>query len=616
MNLVLRDSSLTSLLRDLRHLLPPGSTASVSFRKYGSSARRRCHVCRFCRVGASLVELASLISRVLSSGYRELNVFLVLDEERDLRSTFLLDYVHSLYALVIQTFSRYWADCGLRESADTVGVLNPNTHNLSVLPVHDWQVLLDASPQCALFPAPGSPLFLYVDGSRYVFEEFYRALRLHPSAKESLQTLASGACPPAEHRNVVEHASVSESSDSSRSLASSDAPDPLDSCVTYARASDTTASHLRECKASTASAQDTSDGSAAACPLGILTYPRETQPDLNAYSELPQARHFAPCESDPNSSDAAPSPSTASSARSETQPVDNLFLAHRSAHHVSFPDCSRINRDASVPCGTLRKARSQCDRDREILCKLRDIDCLAVYAPGIEAAAQELLLFDNVVCCGTFDCLHFGHKYLLLAAFLSCCKSLRVGITASDALLQKKSDFLLIQSLDKRREAVERYISMLNVLYRSRRVAASRVPPLVADGTQVVNYHNCDLFSYRTVPAAMPACNEVSYRLFSLEGAASDPPPAADPPLPAVETFELMDMYGPAAVLEESAALVISPESLPGALKVNSYRRSKGLVGWPLLSTGFVLHPEITQRRKSVDKVSSSRIRSGLKSMS
>lgn len=291
---------------------------------------------------------------------------------------------------------------------------------------------------------------------------------------------------------------------------------------------------------------------------------------------------------------------------SSSDPPSNMIV-QENLSHVGESSSQRM-----TPSVTLVKP-DRCDG----LSDMRELDCLALSIPCDEGCAvRDVLFFDNVICGGTFDCLHFGHKYLLLVAFLSCRQSLHIGITASDALLHRKSDYSLIQSYETRLEAVERYLCLLKLLYEPKRVKASTLPPDFTHGARLTSYNNCDFFSCSTEPLPLPHCVEFCYREFLLSKSGATPSPKEPTSGVSVTTFKLMDIYGPADMLDDSFALVISPESLPGAEQVNAYRRSKGLLGWLLLSGGFVLHPEFECNYRNVEKVSSSRIRRSLKSMS
>ncbi|EDO07830.1 hypothetical protein BBOV_III002660 [Babesia bovis T2Bo] len=581
MNLVLQDPALLLLLRDVHHALAHGVATHVSFRKYVHSVRRCCHQCRFCKVSANLLEVASLISRTLANGYRELTVFLVVEEERQLYSTFVLDYIQSLYALVIQTYARYGADVGFCLPGDTVGILNPNTHNLTVLPLYDWRGLLDRAPQCSYFDSRSELKFLMVDGTPYVFAEFYNELARRGYVVDAtwdstvyLSTQVHRSC----NGTTLDHASSEDSAFSQDDI--DNQPKNGIVCVNRNTAVD---SSLSMAYANTGQLD----------PLGHY----QGSLEVNTF-EMPSVikRNIV----DP--------------INGETQAnVDHVVP--RFERSTSMPCCSVLTNNVGVSDHSMHTSLSfQDSGDTEILRLLREVDCLATYDSNHDQVTREILFFDKVMCCGTFDCLHFGHKYLLLAAFLSCYRALHIGITAPDAMLSKKIDFSLIQNLEKRRDAVKRYMCMLQVLYGPRTVVTP-LTPNIAEGSTVVSYHNCDFFSYRTVPVALQKCTKLSYREFRAPNRARNKTDQVNALGPIVTTFDLMDQYGPAGVIQDSFALVISPESLPGAEKVNNLRRSKGLKVWPLLSAGFVLHPDHNTRRKSLKKVSSSWIRSGLKSI-
>ncbi|CDR96529.1 hypothetical protein, conserved [Babesia bigemina] len=653
MFLILRDPHLTSMLRDVRGLLCCSYGSRISFRKYDRSARRRCHECHFCRVSASVLEVASLISRVIASGFRHLTVFLYLEEERYLHSTFVLDYIHSLYALVIQTCSSHGAQNGLGGSEDAVGVLNPNTHNLTVLPLHDWRLLVENAPLCSGSSSPSSARFLHVAGTKYLFEDVFDELRPCSRSDLSARRLPSCDCCIGCRPNLkLEEPMPQVSHDASVSRLFSNVGT---GAYTY-RSGSWLSDAGRETLART---QSENFGGELAVQLASCTCRSSSDASSTSeYSRFNGLNGLHHPSTSTTSGDASiefhsgiDDEVTGESVdkktrvrRSDSYSVDDLGSANRAPPDTNSVGPSAVNGSiggdeervtdypldhaSSLPSPKVHRSNSPAETgdytrsfscrnagDRELLSKISEVDCLAVYDPKHDDAIREVLFFDNVMCCGTFDCLHFGHKYLLLSAFLSCRSSMQIGVTASDALLSKKQNFSLIQSLEKRREAVERYMRVLRYLYGSRRMLSSPLLDHFANGSRVMSYHNCDFFAYPFTPVLLPDCGELSYSEYYADNPPHDAVPAdsADALRPCVTTFELMDIYGPAAVLEETFALVISPESLPGAEKVNDLRRSKGLSVWPLLSSGFVLHPESDCTRKKVHKVSSSRIRSCMK---
>ncbi|GFE52913.1 bifunctional coenzyme A synthase-like, putative [Babesia ovis] len=593
MNLVLRDPALLALLRDVHRILSSGTAVHVSFRKYVRSARRCCHQCHFCRINASLLELASLISRILASGYRELTVFIILEEERHLYSTFVLDYIQSFYALVIQTSSRYGADCGSCIPNDNVGVLNPNTHNLTILPVYDWRGVLERAHQCPFLQSEEEVSFLFVEGTPYIYDEFYDALDSCGYVTDPLGRLATCKCPLEVHRD--------QNSDHSARTTSLDSIDCSE--TSYSSNDGSRGQCLSTCNVTSQHDHVVSQKDPCTLKIGKLCSANNTDTRFNNDSTNVATTSCSTQEagSDPPYADG--------------QVVDtNETMASRMDRSASMPCKIALNSSFMLMNNRIQTAFSFCGSDdREILSRLGEVDCLAVYDPNNEVVAREILSFDNVMCCGTFDCLHFGHKYLLLCAFLSCHQTLQIGITAPGDMLHSKIDFSLIQNLEKRREAVEHYMRLLQVLYGPRTVYTPP-PPSIPEGSRVVSYHNCDFFSYSTIPMSLQKCLELSYHEFRAPKAPSKPTMPSDVTGLSVTTFDLIDRYGPAGVIKDSFALVISPESLPGAMEVNRLRSSKGLTTWPLLSAGFVLHPASDRRRKDVQKVSSSWIRSSLKS--
>ncbi|GBE59420.1 pantetheine-phosphate adenylyltransferase [Babesia ovata] len=542
------------------------------------------------------------------------------------------------------------AQNGAGASNDAVGVLNPNTHNLTVLPLHDWRLLIENAPLCSVSSSPSGARFLHVSGTKYLFEDVFRELRSCSVSDISARKLPSceccSGCRPGlqldepmlqmSHDSSVStlfpnvgacayaYRSGSCSSDSgSEALAHSQAEncegtsqEPLASCT--CRGSSDEFSTPDDSTWNGVNGHPLTSASTSAGVASIELHPGVDAEGTGASMDKKvRNRRSNRYNSDDLGGGTRATSDTDSVGTStvhfETADREECVSEYPLDHSSSLPSPA-VHRSHS-PAVTRDYARTFSCRnagDPELLCNISEVDCLAAYDPNHEDAIRDVLFFDNVMCCGTFDCLHFGHKYLLLSAFLSCRSSMQIGITASDALLSKKRDFSLIQSLEKRREAVESYMRVLRYLYGSRRMVSSPLLDHFANGSRVMSYHNCDFFAYPFTPVMLPDCGELSYREYYADGTPhqSQSADGADALRPSVTTFELMDIYGPAAVLEETFALVISPESLPGAEKVNDLRRSKGLSVWPLLSSGFVLHPELDCTRKKVHKVSSSRIRS------
>ncbi|AFZ80906.1 hypothetical protein BEWA_003140 [Theileria equi strain WA] len=228
------------------------------------------------------------------------------------------------------------------------------------------------------------------------------------------------------------------------------------------------------------------------------------------------------------------------------------------------------------------------------------IDCL-----GTSCANLVVEKYENVMCCGTFDRLHFGHKVLLLTAFLSSGRNLNVGITASKEMLDSKEYMEHIEPFEKRQARVTRYLGEMKQVYCRGTHQDAKIT--YGDGTSTcgsgrvaepkrVNYHNCDFLPFHQGNRLEEdRCND-SIKDETYEGACSN-----------ITIFPLMDLLGPSRYIKEQFAMIVTSEIIQGANAVNEYRRGANLFPWHIILIGFVVRPG--KESDTFPKLSSSFIR-------
>ncbi|KAL5271504.1 hypothetical protein ACHWQZ_G001944 [Mnemiopsis leidyi] len=91
---------------------------------------------------------------------------------------------------------------------------------------------------------------------------------------------------------------------------------------------------------------------------------------------------------------------------------------------------------------------------------LDNIDITSDHDPDILNPVCDQF-YKYGVLGGTFDDLHVGHKLLLSAASTLCVEKVLIGITHED-LLKKKKLVELLQSFDKRKATVSKFLSIIN----------------------------------------------------------------------------------------------------------------------------------------------------------
>lgn len=136
-----------------------------------------------------------------------------------------------------------------------------------------------------------------------------------------------------------------------------------------------------------------------------------------------------------------------------------------------------------------------------------------------------------VACGGTFDQIHSGHKSLLTQALAITTMELTIGIT-SDVLLSKKANASSISNEKTRRENVDTFIKEVLHCHKNGRETGTK------------NTNNSET-------------NSSPYKID-------------------IRTPTLMDSYGPTITNSLMEAIVVSSETIQGAINANKYRVEKG----------------------------------------
>lgn len=154
---------------------------------------------------------------------------------------------------------------------------------------------------------------------------------------------------------------------------------------------------------------------------------------------------------------------------------------------------------------------------------------------GSELSRCTLPKYRRVAMGGTFDRMHSGHKILISLALAICTSELTIGIT-SETLLAKKSNAGDIASNEVRRQNVLDFLD--TVLSRDRYSTDEATEDTIVDTKETDS-------GVDTVPFA-------------------------------VHLPTLVDPFGPTITNSNMDAIIVSSETIGGALKVNSIREEKG----------------------------------------
>ena len=148
--------------------------------------------------------------------------------------------------------------------------------------------------------------------------------------------------------------------------------------------------------------------------------------------------------------------------------------------------------------------------------------------------APILPKYEYVACGGTFDNFHYGHKILLTMALAICTKALVIGIS-SPTLLANKKNVDQIQPLDVRRKHVTSFLDAV--------IESSDVSVESSADSEVLTFSrqtDGEFFNYQVL---MPT---------------------------------LFDGFGPTITDPRIQAIIVSSETINGALKANIIREGKG----------------------------------------
>ena len=167
--------------------------------------------------------------------------------------------------------------------------------------------------------------------------------------------------------------------------------------------------------------------------------------------------------------------------------------------------------------------------------KFSDQMCYLDERMGDVTGSTKLLpKYEYVACGGTFDNFHYGHKILLTMALTICTKALVIGITSPTLLVNKKNvDY--IESLEIRRMHVT---SFLNTVIQANEIVSE-----------------CSLDNETCTFKRKTGDEWISYDVL----------------MPT-----LFDGYGPTITDPRIQAIIVSSETISGALKANAIRESKG----------------------------------------
>jgi len=161
---------------------------------------------------------------------------------------------------------------------------------------------------------------------------------------------------------------------------------------------------------------------------------------------------------------------------------------------------------------------------------------LCSEALGDQGTRCAMTKYRRVAMGGTFDRMHSGHKLLLTLALSICSQELTVGVT-SETLLKHKSNAAEISSNETRRQNV---LGFLGEVLGSGRYTADES---TVDTTVDMNDGEGDSIDFVPFAVHLPT---------------------------------LVDPFGPTITNPNMDAIVVSSETISGALKANEIRQERG----------------------------------------
>ncbi|EAN31464.1 Cytidylyltransferase family protein [Theileria parva strain Muguga] len=251
--------------------------------------------------------------------------------------------------------------------------------------------------------------------------------------------------------------------------------------------------------------------------------------------------------------------------------------------------------------------------------------------------------YDNIMFCGTFDYLHFGHKLLLLAAYLSCGKKLSIGVSTG-ALLKNKPNHNKIQHISKRIQYLHHYLHTLTHIHS---VNVNTVDMVNITSGEIINYdvefnvlcdqiedniggncldpnvekiitNNTNLEIKSKVDRASGnknshlnhfCCSQNTINTITINTTDNNTSNSNSNNNSSngieMMTFELEDVIGPSSEIREGYGLLVTSEILSNGVRVNKQRKELGLVQWDLINIGLVCY----QHNHKHIKLSSTTIR-------
>lgn len=178
----------------------------------------------------------------------------------------------------------------------------------------------------------------------------------------------------------------------------------------------------------------------------------------------------------------------------------------------------------------------------------------------IEENSSNLPKFNNIVLGGTFDQLHNGHRKLITFSAIQCTKTLTIGI------------YILYFHFF--------IISTNHIKYIIIGVTSDEMLSKKNNASQITSFKNRKLYVNKFLKFIKPNLN--------------------------TNIIEIFDPFGPTISDPDLEAIVVSSETLNGAIKINKIRKEKGFNKLAILLTrrgeGFVLSSTFIRNFKSKSK--------------